>query len=285
MRVAHKLLTVRYAVRCAVLCGVLCAVGLFASGCTLSRGSLSPVIDRIRDTNKIRIGTSGDYPPLTAKVASGGVIGLDADLARALAIILDVECEIVVMPFKDLLEAVKDHEIDAAISGITMTPRRNMDVMFAGPYFVSTKAILGRTDTLDGVSTVADLDTQAASVVALKGGTSQTLAELVLTKPTLTWVKSADEGVQMVRDGKADAMIVDSPIARFAALRYPSSQLEIVEIENSEDPVGIALSIDDLVFLNLVENYLANLEEIDLLSKLREHWLEGNGSWIQYLAE
>lgn len=264
---------------------VLCAVSLLASGCSIIRGSSSPVIDRIRSTQKIRIGTSGDYPPLTAKVENGSVIGLDADLARALALILDVEAEIVIMPFKDLLAAVESHEIDAAISGITMTPRRNMDVMFAGPYFVSTKAILGNAEKLQSVTTVADLDTRVDSVVALKGGTSQTLAELVLSEPKLIWVANANEGISMVRNGEADAMIVDSPIARFALLRYPRAGLAAVEIAHSEDPVGIAVSVDDPVFLNLVQNYLANLEEIQLLPQLRDHWFRGDGSWVQYLAE
>lgn len=263
----------------------VCAVSLIASGCGVLQGSSSPIIDRIRKTDKIRIGTSGDYPPLTARVAGGGVIGLDADLARALALILDVEIDLVVMPFKDLLPAVRSHEIDAAISGITMTPRRNMDVVFAGPYYVSTKSILGLAHTIESVTSVADLDSEVSSVVALKGGTSQTLAEIVLQKPKLVWVDSADEGVQMVRRGEVDAMIADSPIAQFALLRYPDAGLALVEIDNSEDPVGIALPVDDVVFLNLVENYLANLEEIDLLPRLREHWFEGDGSWIQYLAE
>ena len=58
----------------------------------------------------------------------------------------------------------------------------------------------------------------------------------------------------------------------------------IIEIANCVDRVGIAIAIDDPVFLNIVQNYLANLEEIDILPKLREHWLEGDSSWVKYLA-
>jgi polar amino acid transport system substrate-binding protein len=263
----------------------LCATSLLATSCTLIRGSSSPVIDRIRETHKIRVGTAGDYPPLTARTASGGVIGLDADLALALALILDVELELIVKPFHELLPAVQSHEIDLAISGITMSPQRNMNVMFAGPYFVSTKAILGSAEKLEGITSVADLDTKADSVAALNGGTSQTLAKIALAGPKLVWVDTIDEGIEMVRRGTVDALIADSPIARFALVRYPNDGLASVEIRNSEDPVGIALAVDDAVFLNLVQNYLANLEEIDLLPKLREHWFEGDSSWLRYLAE
>jgi len=261
----------------------LCALSLLVTSCALFGGASSPVVDRIRRTNELRIGIAGDYPPLNAKTTSGGFIGLDADLARALAMMLDVKLEIVELPFKKLLDAVRDHEIDAAISGITMTPQRNMKVMFAGPYFVSTKAILGRGDKMEGITSVADLDSKVDTVVALKGGTSQTLAELVLKKPKLVLVNSTEDGVMMLRKGTADAMVVDSPVATFALLRFPSANLAMLEIPDSEDPVGIALSVDDPVFLNLVQNYLANLEEIDILPKLREHWFEGESSWIKYL--
>jgi polar amino acid transport system substrate-binding protein len=263
----------------------LCALSLFASGCTMIRGSSSPVVDRIRETGKLRVGTAGDYPPLNARSSAGTIIGLDADLAMALALILDVELELVQMPFKELLKAVREHKIDAAISGITMTPQRNMDVMFAGPYFISTKAILGKAETIAKISSVADLDTKVSSVVALKGGTSQTLAKIALTKPKLVFVDSAEEGVQMVRSGKVDAMIADSPIVKFAIVRYPRAGLSSFQIPNSEDPVGIAISTDDPVFLNLVENYVKNLEQIELLPKLREHWFDGDASWIRYLAK
>jgi polar amino acid transport system substrate-binding protein len=269
----------------ALFVATLCVSSLLVTSCAMIRGSSSPVIDRIRETNKIRVGTAADYPPLNARTEAGGVIGLDADLALALALILDVELELIVKPFHELLPAIQSHEIDLAISGITMTPRRNMDVMFAGPYFVSTKAILGQKETLVGISSIADLDTKVSSVAALKGGTSQTIAKIALAGPKLVWVDSTDEGIEMVRRGTVDVLLADSPIARFALVRYPADGLAVVEVENSEDPVGIALSVDDAVFLNLVQNYLSNLEEIDLLPKLREHWFEGDSSWVRYLAK
>lgn len=260
----------------------LCVLGSFASSCSLL-GVSSPVVDRIRRTNTIRIGIAGDHPPLNVRTTSGGIIGLDADLARALALILDVEIELKQMPFKELIDAVRSHEIDAAISGITMTPRRNMDVMFAGPYFVSTKSILGKSETLERVTSIADLETRVETVAVRKRGKRQSLAEFVLEKPKLIWVSSTNEGIDKVRNGEVDAMVVDSPIAGFALRRFPKDDLAMVEVANSESPVGIALSVDDPVFLNIVQNYLANLEEIDILPKLREHWLEGDASWIRHV--
>ena len=54
---------------------------------------------------------------------------MDADLARALALILGVDLDLKQMPFKRLLEAVQAHEIDAAISGNRYPESRPMYVV------------------------------------------------------------------------------------------------------------------------------------------------------------
>ena len=48
------------------------------------------------------------------------------------------------------------------------------------------------------------------------------------------------------------------------------------------EPIGIAVSKDDLQFLNLVDNYVDAYEKIGLLNKLREKWFE-NSSWVAAL--
>ena len=61
-------------------------------------------------------------------------LGLEVDLARALARTMGVEANLVTMPFKELLPALERGDIDAIFSGVTMTAERNLKVAFAGPY-------------------------------------------------------------------------------------------------------------------------------------------------------
>ena len=265
------------------LTSLLCLLALLCSSCTtFGLAGKSPVIDRIRSTGEIRIGISGDYPPMNVRTRSGAIIGLDADLARMLAMILEVQLVPVEMPFAQLLPAVQSGKIDAAISGITMIPSRNMDVAFAGPYFVSKKAILGRAETLAGISAVADLDPRGVTLVALEGSTSQDLVEKMAPHATHVWVKTQDAAVEMVLKGAADAMIADSPVCGTALLRHPGQGLLLIESAHSYEPIGVAVSADDALFLNLMENYLRTLEGLGLLGLLRAQWFE-DPSWLQLL--
>ena len=67
----------------------------------------SPVLNRVVKTGKLRVGMSGDQPPLNVKSKSGQMIGLEVDLARGLAYSLGLEVELVQKPFGQLLPALK----------------------------------------------------------------------------------------------------------------------------------------------------------------------------------
>lgn len=225
---------------------------------------------------------AGDYPPMNARTVDGSLVGLDADLAAALAAILQVKLELVEMPFGELLEAVRAGRVDVAISGITMTPRRNLKVAFAGPYYVARKAILGRPEMLIGIDQVGQLRGRGLRIAALAGGTSEQMVKTQLPNATHLFRAKQDDAVALVLSGEADLMIADDPVIRFALLRNPDAGLAFVESRYTAEPIGIAISPDDPLFVNLVQNYLRNLEQVGLLNMLRAKWFEQE-DWIGLL--
>jgi ABC-type amino acid transport substrate-binding protein len=252
------------------------ALLIVVNGCA-SLGSGGSTTKRVEQTGQLRVGMAGDYPPMNVRTADGRLIGLDADLALALANILRVELVLVEKPFGELLDAVRKGEVDVAISGISMTPRRNLDVAFAGPYYVSRKAIMGRPEALVGVGHISDLASRVLTVVALRGSTSQSLVERTLPRSAHRFVDSQSEAVALLLTGLAD-----DPVIRFALLQNPDANLDFVESAYSAEPLGIAISPDDYLFVNLVENFLENLENLGLMDNWREKWFE-NPAWTKLL--
>ena len=238
--------------------------------------------DRIQHSDTIRVGMAGDYPPMNARTIDGRLIGLDADLAAALASILQVKLELVEMPFGELLEAVRSGRVDVAISGITMTPRRNLEVAFAGPYYVARKAILGKPEILIGIDQISQLRGRNLRIAALSGGTSEQLVKAQLPKSKHLFRSNQDEAVALILNGQADVMIADDPVIRFALLRNPDAGLDFVESRFTAEPIGIAISPNDPLFVNLIQNYLRNLEQIGVLDMLRAKWFEQT-DWVGLL--
>jgi polar amino acid transport system substrate-binding protein len=163
--------------------------------------SSSPVLDRILSRAELRVGMSGDMPPLNMTTREDKIIGLDADLAALLADAMGVKLNIKKMAFAQLLPALEAGSIDMIISNMTMTPDRNLKVAFVGPYFISGKGLLTRRSTLAQAKKLEDLNSPQFTFVALKGSTSEAVTRKGAPQAKLLTVSTENEGVQMVIDG------------------------------------------------------------------------------------
>ena len=239
----------------------------------------SPVLTRIVDSGTLRVGMSGAQPPFTVVSKSGALIGYEVDLANLLAEAMGVKVEFVQKPFNELLPALKNGEVDAIMSGMTMTPKRNLEAAFVGPYIVSGKSILTKSSTLAALKDAEEIDSASIKVTALKGSTSEKFVQKVLEKTTYIPVDDYDAGVQMVLDGKADALVADFPICALSQMRFPDAGLATLTEPLTIEPIGIALAPGDSLLLNLVTNYLSALEGVGLLDALEKKWFE-DGSWL-----
>ena len=253
-------------------------------GCASLRGDPSPVLSRIVENGVLRVGMSGNQPPLNATSRSGKLIGMEADIARMLANAMGVRAELVAKPFPELLDGLAAGEYDMVASGMTITPPRNMSVAFAGPYFVSGKSILTRSDTLALATEPSDIDSTEIRLAALAGSTSQQFVEVLVPQSTLVPTQSYDEAIALLRSGQVDALVADFPICLLSALKYRNEGLVTLTAPLSVEPVGIAIPASDPHFVNLVQNYVNALQQTGILAELRRAWFDDAG-WIAELSE
>jgi len=242
----------------------------------------APVLSAIVERGTLRVGMSGDQPPFNVVSKRGELIGLEVDLARALANSLGVELELVQRPFGTLLGALDAGEVDLVMSGLTMTPERNMKVGFVGPYFVSGKAILTKNETLARSDEAGDINKRTVRLAALAGSTSERFVQEVTPEAQLTSVQSYDEAVQAVIDGSVDALVADFPICVISVFRNPDAGLISLSSPFNFEPIGIALPANDPLFTNLVQNYVNLLEGTGLLEELRARWFV-DAAWLDEL--
>ena len=63
----------------------------------------APVLKRVLETGQLRVGMTGNQPPMNVKSRTGAFIGLDVDLANMLAESMGVKLTMVPKPFPQLL--------------------------------------------------------------------------------------------------------------------------------------------------------------------------------------
>ncbi len=82
-----------------------------------------------------------NFPPLVMEV-DGGFEGFDIDIWNEVSEEIGIESQFQAMPFGDLLQAVKNSTVDAAIAGISITRDREIEMDFSYPYMNSGLRIL-----------------------------------------------------------------------------------------------------------------------------------------------
>ena len=262
---------------------------VFVAACTAAAltafsvpASAQQVLDRIVESGVFRVGTTGTQPPFTATDRQGELMGFEIELARALAEVMDVEVQFVQRPFGQLLGALENGEIDAIMSGMTITPQRNRRVAFVGPYLLSGKSVLTKSATIAAAREATDIDQSNIRLVALDNSTSQTFVEAIFPDAQATWTEEYDEAVDMVVNDQADAMVADYPVLALAMLRNPSAGLATLNTPLTVEPIGMAVPAGDALLLNMIENYLEGLTLSGALGELEAYWFE-NGSWVAAL--
>jgi polar amino acid transport system substrate-binding protein len=264
----------------------LLAIALFSGCAEMQRGagstSASPVLDRIQKRGELIVGTMGNMPPLNMTSKDGEIFGLEPDLAKRMAGAMGVKVRFVTKPFPELLPALQAGQVDMVLSGMTITPKRNLKVAFVGPYFISGKAFLTKVRSIAQAKEADDVNTPDTKLVALRDSTSQAFAEAVLDKATLFTTGTYDEAVDMVLNDKVHAMIADYPICVVSVFRYPEAGLLSVVTPLTYEPIGIAIPASDPLLMNWTTNTLNSIEASGQLDELRLKWF-AEGDWLEKL--
>jgi polar amino acid transport system substrate-binding protein len=251
---------------------IIVALFSFLSLLCISSVIAGPAFDKIKKRGELIVGTTASQPPLIAQSKEGEVVGMDAVLAKMIGQGMGVEVKFATMPFANLLPALAAGEVDMVLSGLTMTPKRNTSVAFVGPYYISGKGVLTKTDKIAALQEPKGLNRPENTVGVLQNSTSQMFARSVLPQAKLKAAESYDEAIDLLLQGKLDAVIADLPFCAFAAFKNRDKGLIAGQARFTYEPLGIALP-EDTLLINWMENFMMVLQGSGTLKRIQEHWL------------
>jgi polar amino acid transport system substrate-binding protein len=247
----------------------------------VNTASAGKTMDSILNKGELVVGITGTQPPLNVTNKDGKIIGYDADIAKLIAMNLGVTLKFSTMPFAELLPALSAGKVDMILSSMTMTLERNRKVAFIGPYYVSGKGILTKTQTIGALQQAAGLNNPEFTVAALKNSTSQAFVEKTAPKAQLVPTNSYDEAIEMLLQDKVTAIVADYPFCAFSAFRHQDKDLVSGQSKLTIEPLGIAIR-EDALLINWLSNFVNMLEFSGQIKKLTEKWFQ-SGAWIKEL--
>ncbi len=204
------------------------ASALILAGCG-SKGSAS---------NVIKFGTNAEFPPFEF-ISAEGVIdeydGIDMALAKDIGEQTGKEIKIENMEFDSLLIALSNGQIDAVISGMTITEERAKSVDFSIPYYEATQVMIVPKDS--DITKAADMEDKKICVI--QGYTGELcVQELGFEYEAF---KKGTEAILELNNGKCDVVVLDSATAQ----KYVKDNPELKIVSDSEafeaEQYGIAV--------------------------------------------
>ena len=169
----------------------------------------------IQSAKKLVVYTNAEFPPFEY-ISGDAVVGVDMDIAKAIADDLGVELEINDAPFDGIITSLASGRGDIAISGFTIREDRKEMVDFSKPYINSVQYLILPADS--DIETMEDLG--GKRVGAALGYTGEFVLDDEIEDGALTdagvqkiTVNSAIDGALDILNNRLDAVVMDEFVA------------------------------------------------------------------------
>ena len=269
------------------LCMLVSAVCLFAS------------CDK-KEENTLVMATNAAFPPYEYKDGDK-IVGIDAEIAAAIADKLGMTLEIVDVDFGAVLTGVAEGKYDMGMAGITVTDKRKESMDFSNTYATGIQVIIVN----DG-STIATLDDlwnfdENGDPVSLKnpdikiGVQQDTTGDIYSSSAISGWgfndlnddesiktdrvvrYKTGAEAISALKTGKVDCVIIDNePAKSFVAA---NDGIHILEGDNEYAVEDYAICVDkgNTELPNKINQALADLKADGTIDRIINKYIPKDG--------
>ena len=183
------------------------------------------------------------------------IVGIDPEIAAAIAEKLGMELEIEDMAFDSIIPAVTSGKADFGAAGMTVTEDRLQSVDFTDTYAESAQVIIVKEDS--DITGSADLEGKVVGVQL--GTTGDILASEMVGDENVERYNKGFEAVQALMQGKIDAVVIDSAPA--TVFVEQGEGLVLCDEKMSQEEYAIAVKKGNTELLEKINTALNELKE------------------------
>ena len=240
------------------------------------------VIETIKERGVIKIGLSL-FKPWSMRDLNGELIGFELDVGRQLAEDMGVEVEFVPTSWDGIIPALVSGNFDTIISGMTVTPQRNLTVNFTTPYAYSGMTILANTAMTEGF-TLEDYNSSEVTFAARRGATPATVIADMFPEAELLLFDEDGAATQEVLNGNAHATMASEPTPSSEARRYPDVLNVPFNQAFQAGGEGFAVRKGDPDALAYFNSWITAKTNTGWLKERHDYWFRGN-DWADQVPE
>ena len=206
----------------------------------------------------LKMGTNAYFQPYEFYEGEK-IVGIDAEIAAAIAEKLGMTLEIVDMEFDSILTAVNEGSVDFGMAGMTITEDRLLEVDFSISYANGVQAIIVPEGS--AITSVEDLYAEGASykVGVQLGTTGDIYATDDFGSENVTTFSNGNEAILALIGGSVDCVIIDNEPAK--ALVAANAGLKILETEYANEDYAICVKKGNSELLDKINVAIMELTE------------------------
>ena len=242
---------------------IVLAVAMIASvamlaGCGQSKqNDAAATADSAKET--LTMATNAYFPPYEY-YEGDKIIGIDAEVAQAIADKLGMELKIVDIEFDSIITGVQTGKYDMGMAGMTVTDERKQSVDFSDSYATGIQSVIVTDD-----SPITSIDDILAEGATYKVGVQlSTTGDIYVTEDLgdaaadrVVEFQTGNDAVVALSSGKVDAVIIDNEPAK----SYVASTkgLKILDTEYVAEDYAICFSKENTELRDKVNGALKEL--------------------------
>ena len=232
------------------------------------------VLDDIRARRVLRVLVLPDRMPFAFQNREGRLVGMDVEMARALAADLEVDVQFFQTDLDGLAGQLAAGAGDIAMSGVAVTPDRATGTLFSAPYLDETLAFVTRDQLRDRFRTWDDIRQLGAvrvgvpDVPLFRRAVSARAPELQLVP-----LRQLDQFLT----GRDEVMAYVLPAERGSVLTllHPAYSVVVPQPDTIKVPIAYPLARSDERWVRFINTWLDLKRRDGTLDALYRHWILG----------
>lgn len=212
--------------------------------------------------------TNAEFPPYEYH-DNGSIVGIDVDIAKAIAEKLGMELEVEDVAFDSIIPEIVSGKADMGLAGMTVTEDRKASVDFSDTYAKASQMIIVKDD-----SSITGPDDLKGATVGVQLGTTGDIyvSDLEADGTTVERYNKGFEAVQALSQGKIDAVVIDGePAKTFVA---ETEGIKMLDEAFTEEEYAIAVKKGNTELLDKINGALGELKADGTLDKIVAEYIK-----------
>lgn len=243
-----------------------------------SAANAQSALDEIKQRGELRV-AGVLYRPLIAPRPSGEYVGIDVEVMKRMAADLKVKLNIINSEWSTAVAGIETKKWDI-VPALCITDKRKEVVDFSESYITIGATLTTLASNSKGLTTVESFNRPEVIFAVPTGSWSESVAKQVAPNAThkgFGQSTSADL-IQEVVAGRADAVVLDTPIQTTVALASFGDKLRIIPGHNKPldvraCKVGYAYLKGDKKMAEYIDGFMKKLRESGQLEALTKQYM------------